>query len=582
MGTVYRATQLSLNRSVALKVLSSDFGDDASFRERFRREGLLQAAIDHPHIVTVYDTGESEHGLYLVMRMVRGPTLKDMILSRELDPGRTLRLLAQVADALDTAHEVGLTHRDIKPQNILIGSRDHAYLADFGLTKAPDEAGRLTATGQFVGTIDYVSPEQIQGESASERSDIYALTGVLYECLVGTVPYPRPAEAAVVYAHISEPPPVPTKDRPELPPEIDEVIAKGMAKAPEDRYASAGELLREAGRVFGEAVGEVPGPIVVPEEAGVRGNGAETKPAGTALSGSPEDQLGGVTAASPVHAPAPTRPARPAAGATVPSAGTAPRRGVPILAVAAVLAVLAAVAGFLIGGSGSSSEPSTPDLANSASAGDLSLSFPAGWRRVTEAPNVPGMRFSQPIVLSPSGPRGARLNAGMVDAAGPTLLPPGFRSRLSRQPSRRRQGEARAPAGLPLRGPGGAWPRGPRHGVLGATPRRAWPPLPARPRPRVPTRPSWPNASRSRERWRSPMGIRLRSVRARTTRKRPARRSGRSTDRSRRGLGGSETPPNRTARPPPRPTSPRPIARPRAPCPRRRSAPGRAGPTRGW
>ena len=118
----------------------------------------------------------------------------------------------------------------------------------------------------------------------------------------------------------------------------------------------------------------------------------------------------------------------------MPSAGTAPRRGVPILAVAAVLALLAAVAGFLIGGSGSSSEPSTPDLANSASAGDLSLSFPAGWRRVTEAPNVPGMRFSQPIVLSPSGPRGARLNAGMVDASGPTLLPPGFRSRLSRQP----------------------------------------------------------------------------------------------------------------------------------------------------
>ena len=127
--------------------------------------------------MTVYDTGETEHGLYLVMRMVRGPTLKDMILSRELDPGRSLRLLSQVADALDTAHDVGLTHRDIKPQNILIGSRDHAYLADFGLTKAPDEAGRLTATGQFVGTIDYVSPEQIQGEARNRPERRLRLDG---------------------------------------------------------------------------------------------------------------------------------------------------------------------------------------------------------------------------------------------------------------------------------------------------------------------------------------------------------------------------------------------------------------------
>ncbi len=308
MGVVYRATQLSLNRSVALKILSSDLGDDESFRERFRREGLLQAAIDHPHIVTVYDTGESEHGLFLAMRMVRGPTLKDMVISRELDPARALRILRQVAEALDTAHDVGLTHRDIKPQNILIAARDHAYLADFGLTKAPDEAGRLTATGQFVGTIDYVSPEQIQGESATPRSDVYALTGVLYECLVGSVPYPKPTEAAVVYAHISEPPPRPTDDRPELPAAIDEVVAKGMAKDPADRYASAGELLQDAHRAFGQAiagVGTPPGPVSSPEAAGVRGNGVATQPAGSPLPTSPEDFAGGVTAASPVKA-APT------------------------------------------------------------------------------------------------------------------------------------------------------------------------------------------------------------------------------------------------------------------------------------
>ena len=433
MGVVYRATQLSLNRSVALKILSADFGEDAAFRERFRREGVLQAAIDHPHIVTVYDTGESEQGLYLVMSMVRGPTLKDMILSRELDPGRSLRLLSQVADALDTAHDAGLTHRDVKPQNILIGARDHAYLADFGLTKAPDESGRLTATGQFVGTIDYVSPEQIQGEPASDRSDVYALTGVLYECLVGAVPFPKPAEAAVVYAHISEPPPRPTEHRSELPEAIDEVIAKGMSKSPDDRYASPGELLREASTAFGEAVGYVPGPLTAPEETGVRGkprrgaDGATTKPAGTTPS--LDELAGGVTAASPVHSP----PATVSAGKA--PAGPRPRP-IPILAVAAALAAVAAVAGFLLGGSGSESESEGAALTSSASAGSLAVSFPNDWKRVAGQPKIGGMDFSQPIVLAPPGGGGARVVAGRIDGAGPTLLPEAFLRRLPRQPSR--------------------------------------------------------------------------------------------------------------------------------------------------
>jgi Protein kinase domain len=423
MGIVYRATQLSLNRTVALKVIAAELGDDTGFRERFRREGLLQAAIEHPHIVTVYEAGETEHGLFLAMRLVRGPTLKDMILGREIDAGRSLRILAQVADALDTAHEVGLIHRDIKPQNILVAARDHAYLADFGLTKAPGEVS-LTETGQFVATIDYASPEQIQSDPPTIRSDVYALAGVLYECLTGQVPYPRPTEAAVLFAHMSDPPPRVSEHRSDLPAELDDVIAEGMAKAPESRPASASELIRNAERSLGEEVGgaiQIPGPLETPEEAGVRD-------AGVAAAGAP-------TAAAATVGAASARPGAPAAAApTVPSTRQRERaRSLALVGLAALIAI-AAAAGFVAGGSGS--EEGSVALTSSASAGSLGLSFPDDWTRVTAEPQVPGIDFADPIVLEPGTARGSRLVAGQVDAAGPTLLPADFVKRLAKAPSR--------------------------------------------------------------------------------------------------------------------------------------------------
>src|SRR2546423_5270631 len=274
MAVVYRATQLSLNRPAALKVITSEASDDPSFRERFRREGQLQAAIDHPHIVTVYEAGESEHGLFLAMRVVRGPTLKELILSGQLDPARAVRLLTQVAEALDAAHDVGLIHRDVKPQNILVGAHDHAYLADFGLTKAPGGAG-LTEEGQFLGTIDYVSPEQARGGNATHCSDIYALAGVLCECLTGEVPFPRPNEPAVLYAHMSDPPPRLSERRSDLPPALDDVIAKGMAKEPDDRPASATELMQDAARASPQA--EAPAHPPPAPGAAPRGVGEATR-----------------------------------------------------------------------------------------------------------------------------------------------------------------------------------------------------------------------------------------------------------------------------------------------------------------
>lgn len=253
MSVIYCATQQSLNRTVALKILNRDLSDDPGFRERFRREGSLQATIDHPHIVTVYEAGESEHGLFLAMCLIHGPTLKEKILAGRLDPHWTVRILSQVAEALDAAHKVGLIHRDVKPQNVLIGARDHAYLADFGLTKALDEAP-LTATGQFIGTIDYVSPEQARSEEATLRSDVYQLAGVLYECLSGAVPYDRPTEAAVLFARLTEPPPRLAERRPDLPAALSDVIAIGMAQEPADRHHSPGELMRAASSALGAAI----------------------------------------------------------------------------------------------------------------------------------------------------------------------------------------------------------------------------------------------------------------------------------------------------------------------------------------
>jgi hypothetical protein len=458
MGTVYRATQLSLERVVALKLLTADLSADPAFRERFRREGLLQAALDHPHIVTVYEAGETDNRLFLAMRMVEGPTLKDLILHRQLDDRRALRLLTQVAEALDAAHAKGLIHRDVKPQNVLVGAGDHAYLADFGLTKGNDDDA-MTETGQFVGTIDYISPEQARGENATGRSDVYALTAVLCECLTGQVPFQRSTEERALLAHLTEPPPRLSQMRTDLPAAMDEVIARGMAKDPDDRPASAGELMLQARRALGAAPAEssapastdatrlrpaVGAPTRAPHTAAQSDPGATrlAATAATAPEAAPEAPGGerGAPAGAHASAEAPPVAAPPSAHAptgtsTVPR--VAPnRRFVPVLIVAAVLAL---VAGLLLGGSSGSSGTAFDD---SASAGYVELSFPSSWRRLGSAPTVPGLTFSQPLALSTRSATGAsipysatygqRLLTGEVAAAGPSLLPAAFTTALNR------------------------------------------------------------------------------------------------------------------------------------------------------
>jgi serine/threonine-protein kinase len=261
MSVVYRAENLHLGNVVALKLLTPELAEDESFRERFVRESRTAASILHPHIIPIYDAGDEEGVLYIAMRYVDGPDLKVVARDGEgLPIGRVLRIGTQVASALDAAHERGLIHRDVKPANILLESgpaqEDHAYLADFGLTKNVESHSGITGTGHFVGTIDYMAPEQIEGRQVDAAVDVYALGCVLFECLAGSPPYRRESDVAVLWAHMRDEPPPLSEVRPGLPAAVDDVLADALAKDPGARPESCGELLDAlAGALAGGATG---------------------------------------------------------------------------------------------------------------------------------------------------------------------------------------------------------------------------------------------------------------------------------------------------------------------------------------
>jgi serine/threonine-protein kinase len=260
MGIVYRATQIALGRRVALKLIAADLARDPSFRERFKREWLTAASIDHPNVIPLYEAGEADEHLFIAMRYVEGLDLAALI-TREpsLDPGRAVSIVAQIASALDAAHQKGLVHRDVKPANILIaGQDDHVYLTDFGLTKSASSQSALTKTGMFVGSLDYTAPEQIRGEAADARTDVYSLGCVLYQALTAQLPYDRDSDVAKMYAHLNDEPPPVTAARPGAPAGLDAVVARALAKEPADRYQTAGELGRAALAALDGAPAEAP------------------------------------------------------------------------------------------------------------------------------------------------------------------------------------------------------------------------------------------------------------------------------------------------------------------------------------
>jgi serine/threonine protein kinase len=248
MGVVYQATQLSLSRQVALKVVAPDLAGEEEFRSRFLREARVAASLDHPHVLPVYEAGEADGVLYLAMRFVEGESLAQL-LAREgaLEPPRALSIVTQIAEALAAAHAAGLVHRDLKPANVLLsraGTREHAYLCDFGLARRAQGATELTKAGGFVGSVLYAAPEQIRGDPVDQRTDLYALGCLLYECLTGERPFPREHEAAVLWAHLNEPAPLPSVIRPSLGESFDGIVERALAKDPDERFASADELAR--------------------------------------------------------------------------------------------------------------------------------------------------------------------------------------------------------------------------------------------------------------------------------------------------------------------------------------------------
>jgi serine/threonine protein kinase len=253
MGVVYRATELALDRPVALKLIAPELAGDAEFRDRFLRESRLAASLDHAGILPVYAAGEFDGELYLANRFVDGTDLRSLLDGGTLPAERALELVGQVADALDAAHERGLVHRDVKPGNVLVDAADHCYLSDFGLTKQLGE-GATTATGRLAGSLDYLAPEQIRRGEVDGRTDQYALACVLYELLTGAPPFRRETEAQTLWAHMQEDPPALAAY-----PELDAVLARALAKEPEERYETCDDFVDDARA----ALGLGPSPVAV-------------------------------------------------------------------------------------------------------------------------------------------------------------------------------------------------------------------------------------------------------------------------------------------------------------------------------
>src|SRR5690349_9064445 len=401
MSVVYEAENPRLGSTVALKVLAPELATNDLFRARFLRESRIAASLNHPNVIPIYDMGAHEDLLFIAMRYVVGSDLRAVLkANRVLTPDQTLLLISQAGRALDAAHRHGLVHRDVKPGNILIeqgsddeSEPDHVYLSDFGLSKHAASRSGLTATGEFMGTVDYISPEQIKARPVDGRADIYSLGCVLYECLTGRVPFSKDINAAVIWAHVEEMPTAPSSVQPTLPPSIDHALAKALAKDPADRYATCRELVAAVRAALPGAASAVPHAATV-----LSSRPAAAEPLGSSLSGSAAGSAG-PSLSAPAAAAASAAPAAAAASAAS-AAAAAPERD-------ATSAVSRAVS--------EETTPGSPPV----------YPRPASHSLTNQAPSVPSS------VPSSAGPPPAGLSPAGPPPAGPPPAgpPPAARSR---------------------------------------------------------------------------------------------------------------------------------------------------------
>jgi streptogramin lyase len=362
MGVVYRATQLDLGRTVALKVIAPELAEDAGLRDRFVNESRVAASIDHPNVIPIFYAGEEKGVLFIAMRFVVGTDLRRLVRAEgTLEPNRALHVLEQVAAALDAAHERGLVHRDVKPANVLLTGHDHAYLTDFGLTRRTASVSGATRSGAWVGTLDYVAPEQIRGERIDARADVYALGCLLFLILSGEVPFPRDSDEAKMWAHLREEPPALSERIAAVPEQLDAVIRRAMSIQPEDRYPSAGDVSRAAVAAASRR------PVAGPERRVAAGPAAPWE--GSTVSGAgPTDLAHGNGAPTEVLG---------AGGASRRARRLAPW-GLGILAVAAVAVGLATRSGDRL--QPPPTRTPTPTSARVAPAGRVVATIPVGQR----------------------------------------------------------------------------------------------------------------------------------------------------------------------------------------------------------
>jgi hypothetical protein len=363
MGVLYLAVEPGLERRVALKLIAPEAAADEVFARRFAEESRIAASIEHPNVVPIYAAGEEDGTPFIAMRFVSGSDLAHRLArGGRLEPPAAVALIAQVGNGLDAIHAAGLVHRDVKPANVLVaemGGEDHAYITDFGVARNVSTESGLTQTGRFVGTLDYVAPEQISGGEVDARADVYALGCLLFKLLTGEVPYPREGEAARLYAHLNDPPPAPSLHATAVPMALDDVVIRAMSKQPGDRYPSAGDLGRAATAALSGSRPELP-------ERTVATGAAATQTAEPAL-------LKESTAATRRLAPeSEGRRGRGRRGVLLGVAGLAALAGVVVAAIA-------------LGGGGGGEEATEPTAAKAAEARSKSVKADTGPKPLTKA-----------------------------------------------------------------------------------------------------------------------------------------------------------------------------------------------------